>query len=284
LSFGRYRLKDLERQPSTDPALWRPRAIRVAHWLNTVVLAVMLWSGFSMFVTERAYAPFVHRVPDALWAALLLSGHRSGGRAWHYAFAIIFAANGICYAVAAVRRSAWYAGAQKYAYAAAIAFAAFMVVTGASMWFHPQLLWLQSGMGGKRVVENVHIGIACFLILFTAVHIVQVLRAGAPTFFRMLVGREELTPWSAGRTVAAIVAVGLALVAGLDTSKPTGVPAYLQWLVPADDKHNVHRHVIHPKRPPSAAFDHLCCTASGATRGVAGRSAIVLRDGARVVR
>jgi len=274
----------LERQRSADVSIGLPRKIRLAHWLNAVTLAVMLWSGFSMFVTEHAYAPFVHRIPDAVWAALLLSGHRSGGRAWHYTFAMIFAANGIFYVAAAVRRRTWYEGAQKYAYAAVIVFAALQVVTGASMWFHPQLLWLQSGMGGKRVVENVHIGIACFLILFTAVHIVQVLRAGAPTFFRMLVGREELTPWSAGRTVAAIVAVGLALVAGLDTSKPTGVPAYLQWLVPADDKHNVHRHVIHPKRPPSAAFDHLCCTASGATRGVAGRSVIVLRDGARVVR
>jgi thiosulfate reductase cytochrome b subunit len=251
LSFGRYRLKDLERQISADPGLWRPRAIRVAHWLNAVVLAVMLWSGFSMFVTEHAYAPFVHRVPDAVWAALLLSGHRTGGRAWHYAFAIIFAANGIGYAVAAVRRRAWYAGAQKYAYAAVIAFAALMVVTGASMWFHPQLLWLQSAMGGKRVVENVHVGIACFLILFTGVHIVQVLRAGAPTFFRMLVGREELTLWSAGRTAAAIAAIGLAFVAGLDTSKPTGVPTYLQWLVPPDDKPKVHRHFIHAKRPSS---------------------------------
>jgi thiosulfate reductase cytochrome b subunit len=231
--------------------LWRSRAIRLAHWLNAVVLAVMLWSGFSMFVTEHAYAPLVHRVPDVVWAALLLSGHRDGGRAWHYAFAIIFAANGIYYAVAAVRRRAWYGGAQKYAYAAVIAFAALMIVTGASMWFHPQLLWLQSGMGGKRVVENIHIWIACSLIVFTAGHIVQVFRAGAPTFFGMLVGRETLTQRSAGWTAAAIAALSVALVAGIDTSKSTGVPAYLQWLVPPDDKRKVHRHVMHTKRTHS---------------------------------
>lgn len=204
-----------------------------------------------MFVTERAYAPFVHRVPDAVWAALLLSGHRSGGRAWHYAFAIILAANGICYAVAAVRRRAWYAGAQRYAYAAVIAFAALMVVTGASMWFHPQLLWLQSGMGGKRLVENVHIGIAISLILFTAGHVVQVFRAGAPTFLRMLVGRETLTRRSAGWTAVAIAALGVALVANIDASKPTGVPASLRWLLPPDDKRKVHRHVMHVMRMPS---------------------------------
>jgi hypothetical protein len=203
----------------------------------------MLWSGFSMFVTERAYAPFVHRVPHAIWATLLLSGHRNGGRAWHYAFAIIFATNGICYVVAAVRRRGWYEGAQKYAYAAVIAFAALMVVTGASMWFHPQLLWLQSGMGGKRIVENVHIGIACSLIIFTAGHVVQVVRAGRSTFSQMLVGREALTKRSARWTAAVIIVLGIALFAGIDSSKPTGVPAYLQWLVPPDDQRKVHRNV-----------------------------------------
>jgi hypothetical protein len=206
----------------------------------------MAWSGFSMFVTERAYAPFVHRVPHALWSALLLTGHRTSGRAWHYAFAIIFAANGIGYLVAVVRRRAWYAGAQNYAYAAVIALAAVMVVTGASMWFHPQLLWLQSALGGKRLVENVHIGIACALIVFTAGHLVQVVRAGAPTFFQMLVGHETLTRRSAGWTAAVIIVLGVALVAGIETSKPTGVPAYLQWLTPPDDRHRTHRHIEQP--------------------------------------
>jgi Prokaryotic cytochrome b561 len=205
----------------------------------------MLWSGFSMFVTERAYAPFVHRVPQAIWAALLLSGHRNGGRAWHYAFAIIFATNGVCYLVAALRRRRWYEGAQKYAYAAVIAFAVLMVVTGASMWFHPELLWLQSGMGGKRIVENVHIGIACSLIVFTAGHVVQVIRSGWSTFSQMLVGRETLTRRSARWTAAVIIVLGIALVAGIDSSKPTGVPTYLQWLVPPDDKRKVHRGVKH---------------------------------------
>jgi hypothetical protein len=208
----------------------------------------MLWSGFSMFVTERAYAPFVHRVPHAIWAALLLSGHRDGGRAWHYAFATIFAANGICYVVAAVRRRGWYQGAQKYAYAAVIAFAALQVVTGASMWFHPQLLWLQSGMGGKRIVENVHIGIACSLIIFTAGHVMQVVRAGWSTFYQMLVGRETLTERSVRWTTAVIIVLGIALVAGIDSSKPTGVPAYLQWLVPHGDKPKVHRDVKHTEK------------------------------------
>jgi thiosulfate reductase cytochrome b subunit len=237
----------LERQISADASLGLPRKIRFAHWLNAVVLAVMLWSGFSMFVTEHAYAAFVHRIPEAVWAALLLSGHRDGGRAWHYTFAMIFVANGIFYVAAAVRRRFWYEGAQKYAYAAVIAFAGLQIVTGASMWFHPQLLWLQSGMGGKRVVENVHIGIACSLILFTAGHVVQVIRAGTPTFFKMLVGRQTLTRRSAGWTLAVVALVSIALVAGIDTSKPTGVPAYLQWLVAPDGKPKVRRQGIHAR-------------------------------------
>jgi hypothetical protein len=160
---------------------------------------------------------------------------------------MIFAANGIFYLAAAVRRRNWYEGAQKYAYAAVIAFAGLQIVTGASMWFHPQLLWLQSGMGGKRVVENVHIGIACALILFTAGHVVQVIRAGTPTFFKMLVGRQTLTRRSAGWALATIGLVGIALVAGIDTSKPTGVPAYLQWLVAPDGKPKVRRKGMHAR-------------------------------------
>jgi thiosulfate reductase cytochrome b subunit len=253
LSFSGYRAKALERQISDEPALWRPRAIRFAHWVNAVVVAVMLWSGFSMFVTERAYAPFVHRVPDAVWAALLLSGHRSGGRAWHYAFAIVFAANGLYYVIAALRRRTWYEGAQKYAYAAVIVVAALMVVTGASMWFHPQLLWLQTGMGGKRLVENVHIGIAVSLILFSAGHVVQVLRAGLPTFFGMLAGSETLTRRSAAWTAVAVAVLGIALGTGIDTSKAAGVPSYLRWLVPADEKLKAHRHVRHAK--PVARYE-----------------------------
>jgi thiosulfate reductase cytochrome b subunit len=237
---------------SADFSLWRPRAIRIAHWLNAVVLTVMLWSGFSMFVTERAYAPFVLRVPHAVWATLLLSGHRNTGRAWHYAFAIVFATNGLCYVVNAVRRGGWYEGAQKYAYAAVIAGAALMVVTGASMWFHPQLLWLQSAMGGKRIVENIHIGIACSLIIFTAGHVVQVIRAGWSTFFQMLVGSETLTKRSAQWTTVVLIVLGIALAAGIDSSKPTGVPVYLQWLVPPDDKRKVHRRVGHIERLPIA--------------------------------
>ncbi len=203
-----------------------------------------------MFVTERAYAPFVHRVPHAVWATLLLSGHRSAGRAWHYAFAIILVANGAGYVVAAVRRRRWYERPQKYAYAAVIVLAALMAVTGASMWFHPQLLWLQSAMGGKRIVENVHIGVACSLIVFTVGHVVQVVRAGSPTLFRMLVGRETLTRRSAGWIAAAIAVLGCALVAGIDSSKPSGVPAYLQWLTPPDDKHTVRRHIGHAGEMP----------------------------------
>jgi thiosulfate reductase cytochrome b subunit len=209
-----------------------PRQIRTAHWLNALTLGVMLWSGFSMFVTEHAYASLVHRVPDAVWAALLLTGHRTGSRAWHYAFAMVFAANGIHYIIAAVRRRVWYDGPQKYAYGAVILSAAVMIVTGASMWFHPQLLWLQSIMGGKRIVENIHIVIACSLLIFTAGHIIQAIRAGTPTFFTMLVGRTTLTRRSASWAAAAIVAIAIGLVFGMQTSRATGEPAYLQWLVP----------------------------------------------------
>jgi Prokaryotic cytochrome b561 len=205
----------------------------------------MLWSGFSMFVTEHAYASLVQRVPDVIWAMLLLSGHRTGSRAWHYLFSIVFAANGIWYLIAALRRRTWYHGAQKYAYGAVIALAVIMIVTGASMWFHPQLLWLQSTMGGKRVVENIHIIIASALLVFIIGHVVQVIRAGPATFFTMLVGRTMVTLRSASLTTAVLVGITIGLIVGIRTSAPTGLPVYLHWLVPPDDTKTIRKHSSH---------------------------------------
>ena len=177
-----------------------------------------------------------------IWATLLLSGHRTGSRAWHYLFSIGFAANGIWYLIASSRRRTRYAGTQKHAYGAVVALAAVMIVTGASMWFHPQLLWLQSAMGGKRVVENIHIIIASALLIFIVGHVVQVIRAGPATFFTMLVGRTMLTARSASWTSAVIVGITIALIVGIRTSKPTGVPVYLQWLVPPGDTKTIRKH------------------------------------------
>jgi hypothetical protein len=233
-----------------------------------------------MFVTERAYASLVARVPDVIWATLRLSGHRTGSRAWHYLFSIAFAANGIWYLIASARRRTWYDGTQKYAYGAVIALAAVMIVTGASMWFHPQLLWLQSTMGGKRVVENIHIIIASALLFFIIGHVVQVIRAGPAIFFKMLVGRTMLTARSASWTTAVIVGITLGLIVGIQTSKPTWVPSYLQWLVPPDDTRTIRKHSLLRRRTgiragfvkrvsrrqqPAGAFSH-CARVLGVHR------------------
>ena len=246
-----------------------PRQVRIAHWINAVVLLVMLWSGFAMLVADRHFAAYVHVIPGAVWSALQLTGHRVQGRAWHLGMAIVFAANAIFYAWASLANGTWrrmvlqrtwlrdawtatveefsapraalqkaeYNGAQRLAYSLVLAGGAVMVMTGAALWFGRRFPWMTAVFGGERIALTIHVVLAVALLGFIALHVVQVLRAGLPTLLGMITGSTERRPARARRGLAWTASVMASLVAAFaivnQTSGPTGVPAFLRWAVPS---------------------------------------------------
>jgi thiosulfate reductase cytochrome b subunit len=242
--------------------------VRIGHWITTVTVFVLLWSGFSMFASERDFAAIVHAFPAWLWSGLLLQGHPVLGRAWHLCFAIVMIANAVWYGVAAVRTASWrrllpnartwlrdavratiaelrspretmqqaeYNGAQKVAYTGVMLLGVLMILTGLALWFKRQVPWLIGAMGGQHIVLPLHVILATLLLAFIVIHTVQVLRAGFPTLLSMVSGTAEMRPARTRRALAGSAIVLAALFAGFTairfTSGPSGVPSYLQWTV-----------------------------------------------------
>jgi len=246
-----------------------PRRIRIAHWINALVLLVMLWSGFAMLVADRHFAAYVHLVPTQIWNALQLTGHKLQGRAWHLGMAVAFIGNALFYAISSFATGTWrrivprrtwlrdawaavieeltapreslqraeYNGAQRLAYTLVMIGGAVMVLTGLALWFGRQQPWMLAVFGGERTALTIHVVLALALIVFVVVHVVQVLRAGSATLLGMISGGVSERPararrglaWSAGVMASVLAAF---VVAGR-TSGPTGIPTFLRWTVPA---------------------------------------------------
>jgi thiosulfate reductase cytochrome b subunit len=266
----------MERDPQVHP-----RHVRVAHWINAVVLLVMLWSGFAMLIADRHFAGYVHLIPPAVWNALQLTGHRVQGRAWHLGMAIAFAANAIFYAWTSLASGTWrrlvprgrwlhdawtatleeltapraslqrsdYNGAQRLTYSLVLAGGAVMVMTGVALWFGRRFPWMTAAFGGERIALTIHVVLAVALLAFIVVHVLQVLRAGLPTLLAMITGGTEPRPARTRNGLAWTASVMASLVAAFaianQTSGPTGVPAFLRWAVPSHGVRQSPRAIVH---------------------------------------
>ncbi len=246
----------------------QPRHVRIAHWINAIVLLAMLWTGFAMLVADRHFAVYTHLIPRAIWNALQLTDHRLIGRAWHLGIAFLFMANALFYAVTSISRSTWkrivpqrdflraawtatikeltspraamqpeeYNGAQRLAYTLVMLGGAVMILTGLGLWLGRRAPWMLAIFGGERIAIVIHIILAVALIAFIAVHLGQVLRAGLPTLLGMVTGSTAPHPkktrralvWGAGVLASLLLAV-LALNA---TSDARGIPTLLRWAAP----------------------------------------------------
>lgn len=246
-----------------------PLHVRATHWINAVVVLVLLWSGFAMFVADRHFTSIVHLVPNAAWQALQLTGHQVQGRAWHLGMAIVFMANALLYAAMSLRSGSWrrivpkrrwlreawqaiveeltsprdaldraeYNGGQRLAYSLVLAGGVLMIVTGLALWFGKQVPPLLALFGGERSALTIHVVTATALLAFIVVHVVQVLRAGLPTLLGMITGTTAPRPARARRGLAWTATVMASLVGAFSlvnaTSGPSGVPVFLRWAVPA---------------------------------------------------
>ncbi len=193
----------------------QPLVIRVTHWVNVVLLAIMAGSGLRILAAYpllgeqgRPYGwyPFQGDPPPEL---VTIGGWLAGARHWHFAFAWLFVLNALVYLVYFVASGEWrerlffprrdarhawltvlhdlrlrreppapiglYNGMQRLSYSAALALALVGVLSGLAIYKPVQLPRLTWLMGGYDAARAVHLLALVALCLFTIVHVVQVL-------------------------------------------------------------------------------------------------------------
>ncbi len=192
----------------------QPLLIRITHWVNVPVLAVLAMSGLQIL---RAYPYFGPQGEMWSWVPLqgwmtpewMRAGHwLAGARHLHFLFAWFFVTNGIVYLAYSIasgefrRRLFWpprdtkpmfqqllyylrlrktappadfYNGLQRQAYTAAIGLGLLEVLSGFAIYKPVQLWWLAAVFGGYDGARVVHFLALLGLMAFVVVHVVMVL-------------------------------------------------------------------------------------------------------------
>jgi thiosulfate reductase cytochrome b subunit len=209
-----------------------PRAVRWMHWVNFPLLTVMVWSGLLIYWAYDPYrigwgeTTLVKFFPDGFYEALGLPRQLAKGMAYHFFFGWLFAINGVLYVLYTAFSGEWrhlvpdrfaleesvqvalhdvglrttlppqgrYNAAQRLTYSAVIVMGAVMVLTGLAIWKPTTLAWLTALFGGYQAARTVHFVVTVGFVLFFAVHVAQVVRAGWANFWSMVVGYERVRP------------------------------------------------------------------------------------------
>lgn len=189
-----------------------PGWLRVCHWLNALVVLVLVASGWRIYNA----APFF---PFAFPKALTLGGWLGGALQWHFAAMWLLAGNGLVYlllnvlsgrlaakffpltlhgiwrdARAALRGALTHADPRHYnnvqraAYLFVMLDTVVLVLSGLVLWKSVQFGLLRDLLGGYEAARRIHFVAMAGLVGFVAVHLVMV--ALVPrTLLAMLSGR-----------------------------------------------------------------------------------------------
>lgn len=197
-----------------------PLWIRVMHWLNVPLLALMAWSGLLIYWANDIYPGFF---PEAFYNFFHIDHRLAEGLAIHFTIAWPFVINGLLFVVLTFSRKHWqellpngesvrqlvptilhdlglraeappqgkYNAAQQFAYSGAILLAALLVLSGFAIYKPMQLSWLTFLLGGYETARFLHFASMISLFLFFLLHVGQVVRAGWNNFRAMVAGFEE---------------------------------------------------------------------------------------------
>ena len=196
-------------------ALW----LRLNHWFNVPLLGLMIWSGLLIYWANGVYWPFF---PDWFYESLALKHQLSDGLSVHFAVGWLFIGNGLLYLLFLAVSGHWrelfpnrqtpkwvlptilhdlglrhqplpaekFNAMQRLAYTSAIGIGVLVVLSGFAIYKPVQLSWLTTLFGGYKGARLVHFVMMLSLCAFTAVHVLQVLRAGWNNFRAMVAGFE----------------------------------------------------------------------------------------------
>jgi thiosulfate reductase cytochrome b subunit len=189
-----------------------PAWLRITHWLNVVAATVMVLSGWRIYGASPIF-PF-HFPPG-----ITLGGWLAGALQWHFAAMWLLFVNGLVYLALNIAtgrmktkyfplslKELWrdimqtlrlslqhndlsrYNMIQKLSYLFAIATLVMMVLSGLVLWKSVQFPLLRALLGGYDTARVVHFVCMCFIVGFTAVHVVMALLVPR-TLKGMILGR-----------------------------------------------------------------------------------------------
>jgi Ni/Fe-hydrogenase b-type cytochrome subunit len=195
--------------------------VRLAHWLNAIVLTIMIASGLEIFA---AFPSFGSKVPQvdvvSVPESVRLGGWLGGGLQWHLTFMWLFIAIGVAYLIYQAISGHWrqtfflprdfaelwpvvrhyflfgpkpkqtepYNALQKLAYTSTIFFGAVAVFTGWLLYKPVQLSSLVQFCGGFGLVRLWHFLAMCGFLAFIPGHLLMVALHGWNNFRSMLTG------------------------------------------------------------------------------------------------
>lgn len=208
-----------------------PLAIRWFHWINFPILALMIWSGLLIYWANDVYRiglgnfTLFKFFPDWFYSAFDLNGRLAQGMGWHFFFMWLFALNGIFYVLYTAISGEWrylvpnrrsfreaiqvtlydlglskvhplrrkFNGAQQIAYSGIILMGLGSLLTGLVIYKPVQFAWLGALLGGYQMARLEHFALTIGYVLFFAVHIAQVIKAGWNNFRAMVTGYEVIS-------------------------------------------------------------------------------------------
>lgn len=204
-------------------------AVRWFHWINFLLLALMVWSGMLIYwanavyrIGAGPYTLFRMNLAPATWSRLHVSYRLAEGMSLHFFFMWLFAVNGVLYVLytaisgqwrelvpsrSSVRHAAFtvlhdlhirreppplqkFNGAQQFAYTAIILMGFGSLVTGIAIYKPVQFGWLAAVLGGYQTARFFHFWLTVGYVLFFFVHVAQVVRAGWNNLCSMVIGYE----------------------------------------------------------------------------------------------
>lgn len=203
-------------------------ATRWMHWLNFPLLTIMVWSGTLIYWANDVYElrlgdwVLFRFFPEWLYKALNVPYRLGEGMAYHFVFMWAFMLNGFLYVLFTLISGEWrylvpgkgalrdswhvvlhdlglrkdlppqtkYNAAQRVAYSAIIVMGLGSVLTGFAIYKPVQLGWLTAALGGYEAARAEHFILTVGYVLFFAIHLAQVIRAGYNNFRGMVAGFE----------------------------------------------------------------------------------------------
>ena len=202
------------RSASSDSVLVHPLIVRATHWINALVILIMILSGWRIY---NASPIFDFKFPNGI----TLGGWLGGALQWHFAAMWLLVLNGfvyLCYGVVSGRfksrffpiapRALFndildalhgklahhdltvYNTAQRGAYVAVIFCAIVLVLSGLAIWKPVQMQELTALCGGFMGARIVHFIAMALLALIVVAHITMVILVPR-TFPIMITGRTR---------------------------------------------------------------------------------------------
>jgi thiosulfate reductase cytochrome b subunit len=204
--------------------------VRLAHWLNAIVLVGMIASGLQIYGAFSHFGPRGEPYPNpfdgqSLPAWSRLGGWLAGGLNWHFALAWPFVLTGLVYLGFLAWTGEWRAllfrprdvgpaiqmqlyylrlrrthppqgkhnALQKGAYTFIVVLGALSVLTGFAIYKPVQLAWLTALFGGYELARYWHFWTVWIFVAFTLLHVALVFLVDPASL------RAMITGWYRGR-------------------------------------------------------------------------------------